>query len=181
MPIEYTWAPPEDGRLYGGLRIDRIDGPDKAAGRAQYAADRNLPALLVAKLVSSPHAHARIKNIDTRATEKITGVRGVEIIRRPGAEIHWSGAEILAVAAETEEIAKDGADAVSIEYEVLSHLVKEENVPKAGGRFHRGPEKTEGNPDQAFHTADVVHEGYYGCSTIAHCCPEPHGQVADWQ
>jgi len=181
MPIEYTWAPPEDGRLYGGLRIDRIDGPDKAAGRAQYSCDRNLPAMLVAKLVTSPHAHARITKIDTREAEKITGVRGVEIMRRPGTEIQWAGAEIIAIAAETEDIAQDAADAVRIEYEVLPHLVKEENLAKAGARVKPGTDKTEGNPSQAFQTADVVHEGYYGCSTVAHCCPEPHGQVVDWQ
>ncbi len=181
MPIEYTWAPPEDGRLYGGLRFDRIDGPDKAAGRAQYAYDRNLPGMLIAKLVSSPYAHARITKIDTSEAEKIAGVRGIEIIRRPGSEIQWAGAEIAAVAAETGEIAQDGADAVKIEYEVLSHLVKEENLTKAGKRVNPGIDKTEGNPDQAFQTADVVHEGYYGCSTIAHCCLEPHGQVVDWQ
>ena len=89
MAIEYSWAPPEDGRLYGGLRIDRVDGPDKATGRAQYAYDRNLPAMLIAKLVCSQYAHARIKNIDTREAQKIAGVRGIEMIRRPGAENAW--------------------------------------------------------------------------------------------
>src|SRR5262245_21343920 len=181
MPIDYTWAPPEDGRLYGGLRIDRIDGPEKVAGRAQYSYDRNLPAMLIAKLVCSPHAHARIIRIDTREAEKIAGVRGIEIIRLPGTEIQWAGAEIAAVAAETEEIAQDGADAVKIEYEVLRHLVKEESLAKAGGRVNPGADKTEGDPDQAFQTADLVHEGNYGCPTIAHCCLEPHGQVVDWQ
>src|SRR5262249_13697921 len=49
------------------------------------------------------------------------------------------------------------------------------------GRVQAGPEKIVGNPDRAFQTADVAHEGYYGCATIAHCCPEPHGQVVDWK
>src|SRR5437763_2197283 len=112
MAIEYTWAPPEDGRLYGGLRIDRVDGPDKAAGRAQYCCDRNLPAMLIAKLVCSPYAHARITKIYTASAAKIAGVLGVEIIRRPGTEIYWGGAEIVAIAAETEAIAQDAVDAV---------------------------------------------------------------------
>src|SRR5436190_19728297 len=107
MAIEYSWAPPEDGRLYGGLRIDRVDGPDKAAGITQYACDRNLPAMLVAKLVCSPHAHARIRSIDVSRAEKIAGFRGIEIMRTPGAELHWAGAEIVAVAGDTEEIAED--------------------------------------------------------------------------
>ncbi len=73
MAIEYSWAPPEEGRLYGGLRIDRVDGPDKAAGRAQYACDRNFPAMLIAQLLVSPYAHARIKKIDTSDAEKNQG------------------------------------------------------------------------------------------------------------
>lgn len=82
MAIAYSWAPPGEGRLYGSPRIDRVDGPDKAAGRAQYSYDRNLQAMLRAKLVSSAHAHTRVTRIDTRQAEKIPGVRGIEIIDR---------------------------------------------------------------------------------------------------
>ena len=93
--------------------------------------------MLVAKIVSSPHAHARITKIDTRAAEGISGVRAVEIFNDVGAEIQWIGTEIVALAADTEEIARDAVAAVKVEYEVLPHLVKEEEVDKAGDRVKR--------------------------------------------
>ena len=60
---------------------------------------------------------------------------GKEIV---GKEIQWGGTEIVAVAADTEEIARDAVAAVNVEYEVLPHLVKEEEVDKAGDRSEAG-------------------------------------------
>ena len=47
-----------------GLRIPRADAPEKVAGKTQYVADLVLPGMLQARLLRSPHAHARIKSID---------------------------------------------------------------------------------------------------------------------
>ncbi len=179
MATNYDWPAAEDRRLIG-KNISRLDGPDKVTGRATYAYDRNLPGMLVARLVTSPHAHARITKIDTGPAEAIKGVHGVQIINGEGTELQWNGQEILAIAADTEELARDAVAAVKIDYEVLPHLVKEEDVDQAGSRVKPAADKSEGDPEGAFASADVTHEGYYGLATITHCCLESHGQVVDW-
>ena len=50
-----------------GKRPVRHDGVEKVTGRAVYGADLNLPDMLYAKVLRSPYAHARIKNIDFSA------------------------------------------------------------------------------------------------------------------
>jgi len=56
MP-DYSWPPQEKRRLMG-KNISRIDGREKASGRAKYASDLNKSGLLFAALLTSPHAHA---------------------------------------------------------------------------------------------------------------------------
>jgi xanthine dehydrogenase YagR molybdenum-binding subunit len=177
----FDWPAKEDRSLIS-KRISRLDGPMKARGAAKYSYDRNLEGMLFGRLVTNPYAHARIKKIDTSAAEKVTGFRGVVLINDVGAELQWMGQEILAVAADTEEHSRDAARAVKIEYEVLPHFVKEEDVTKAGNHVTPADEKLDGDPEGVFKAADTVtHEGYYGCATINHCCLEPHGQVVDWK
>jgi len=60
-----------------GKRPVRPDGVDKVTGRAQYGDDTNLTGTLRAKVLRSPHAHARIKVIDTSKAEALPGVRAV--------------------------------------------------------------------------------------------------------
>ena len=60
-----------------GKRPIRPDGVDKVTGRAQYGSDLRLTGTLQAKILRSPHAHAKIKSIDTSAAEKCPGVRAV--------------------------------------------------------------------------------------------------------
>lgn len=60
-----------------GSRPIRHDGTDKVTGRAAYGADIRLPGMLYGAVLRSPHAHARIRGIDTSAAEKLPGVRAV--------------------------------------------------------------------------------------------------------
>ena len=60
-----------------GKRIPRIDGRAKVTGEAKYAADYALPGMLWCKILRSPHAHAKILNIDTSRAEKLPGVKAV--------------------------------------------------------------------------------------------------------
>lgn len=60
-----------------GTRVTRPDGIDKVTGRARYGADAYAPGQLVALVLRSPHAHARIKKIDTSKAEKLSGVKAV--------------------------------------------------------------------------------------------------------
>ena len=60
-----------------GTRPVRHDGVDKVTGRARYSADIHLPGMLTGRLLRSPHAHARIRGIDTSRAEALPGVRAV--------------------------------------------------------------------------------------------------------
>src|SRR5258708_29454562 len=53
------------------------DGIDKVTGRARFGADLYLPGMLIGKILRSPHAHARIKSIDTSEAAKLPGVKAV--------------------------------------------------------------------------------------------------------
>ncbi|MCR9114468.1 MAG: hypothetical protein NXH84_14420, partial [Rhodobacteraceae bacterium] len=57
-----------------GTRPLRPDGVDKVTGRARFGADMSAPGMLVGLVLRSPHAHARIKSIDTSAAEAMDGV-----------------------------------------------------------------------------------------------------------
>ena len=62
---------------YIGKRVTRSDVFEKVTGRAIFAVDLKIPDMLYGKILRSPYAHARIKNIDTSQAEKIPGVKAV--------------------------------------------------------------------------------------------------------
>ena len=165
---EYKWPPMEQRKLMG-KRIARLDGPMKSSGRAKYPTDMNQPGLLFAVLLTSPHAHAKVKSIDVAPAKAIKGVTAVRVISGPGTEIQWAGTEVAAVSAVTEEIARDAAKAILVEYEVLTHLVKEENLAKVGPRAKAAGEQITGDPDKAFQASDAKISGDYGIPVITHC------------
>jgi xanthine dehydrogenase YagR molybdenum-binding subunit len=183
-----TW--PKERRLIG-TKVQRVDGPEKATGNAKYSFDINRPGMLHARILRSPYAHATVKSIDTKAAESMPGVKAVHLIAKPGGEVYYAGDEIAALAADTEEHARDALRAIKVEYEVLDFLVKEEDAlkedkktvpPVARERLNvrAGQVQTKGDVDKAFQDAEVVHEGTYGASTICHQCLESHGLVAEW-
>ena len=122
----------------------RPDGIDKVTGRANYAADVNLPGMLFARLKCAPHAHAIIKRIDVSKALALPGVRAVvtaadfdttdEIVgsgfqaqnRRflvgnfiAIDKVLFFGHPVAAVAASSPHIAEDALDLIEVEYEVL--------------------------------------------------------------
>jgi xanthine dehydrogenase YagR molybdenum-binding subunit len=181
MPkCKYDW--PEAGeRKLIGKRISRVDGPAKSSGKAKYTYDVNLSGMLYGKILRSPYAHAKITALDTSAAESTPGVKAVRKIQDVGKEIQWAGDEIVAVAAESEDIARDALDKIKIEFEQLPFLVNEEDLSRAGDHAKQGGAEKAGDPDKAFSDPDVViSEGYYGIPVITHCCLEAHGTVAEW-
>lgn len=179
MP-NYNWPPPEQRKVMG-KRISRLDGVAKSSGRAKYSSDLNPQGLLQAAMLTSPHAHARVKSVDTSAALKVKGVTAVRVISGPGTEIQWAGTEVAVVSAATETAARDGVRAIKVDYEVLPHVVREEDLSKVGNRAKPAGEQITGDPDAAFKEADVVSEGKYAIPVLTHCCLEPHGQVIAWQ
>ncbi|MEZ5352695.1 MAG: xanthine dehydrogenase family protein molybdopterin-binding subunit [Bryobacteraceae bacterium] len=169
-----------ESRKLMGRRISRVDGPQKAAGKAKYNSDVRPAGTVHGAILHSPHAHCRIKSIDTADAQKIAGVTAVRVIAKPGTEIQWTNQEIASVAARTEEIARDAVRAIKVEYEILPHLVREDRLDKVGSRAKPAGEVVTGDPEEAFKMADVTHEGDYGIPVITHCCLEPHGQTVAW-
>jgi len=176
---DYHYPPMADRKVIG-TRVSRLDGLQKSTGAAKYNSDVKPKGLLFATLVVSPHAHARVRAVDTSAAEKMKGVTAVRVITGAGKEVQWQGQEVAILAAETEELARDAARAVTVEYEVLPHLVREDDLEKAGANAKPAGEQVSGDPDQAFKDADVVSEGIYAIPVITHCCLEPHGLTVAW-
>src|SRR5689334_22801479 len=178
--VDFKW-PPMDKRRVMGKPLNRLDGIAKSTGSAKYPTDLRPDGMLFGALLTSPHAHAKVKSVDTSAAEKLPGVTAVRVIATPGTELQWAGAEIAAVAAKTEEIANDAIALIKVDYEIMPHVVREEDLSKVGNRAKPAGEQTTGDPDKAFQEADVVSEGQYGIPVLTHCCLEPHGQTISWR
>ena len=132
-----------------GTRPVRPDGVDKVTGRAQYGDDTNLTGTLRAKVLRSPHAHARIKFIDTSKAEALTGVRAVitakdlpfaslskeelggEYTSLKFASDHmmasdkalFKGHPVAAIAAVNAHVAESAMALIEVDYEVLKPVV----------------------------------------------------------
>ena len=129
-----------------GTRPVRPDGADKVTGKAHYSADISLPGLLYGKVLRSPHAHARIKAIDTGRAAAYPGVRAVITaadLQKPsgraselaeGAMVNYrflsnnvlaedkalyKGHAIAAVAAASAHAAEEALKLIAVDYEVL--------------------------------------------------------------
>jgi len=118
-----------------GLSIPRPDGPDKVTGQVQYVADLNPRGLLHAKLLRSPHAHAKIVRIDVSRAKALPGVRAVitaadipQLKKKAPTRAHavlaidrvvFAGQPIAAVAADELAIAEEALDLIDVQYEVL--------------------------------------------------------------
>ena len=124
-----------------GSRVKRPDGIDKVTGRAKYGADAVAPGQLTGLVLRSPHAHARIKKIDTSKAEKLSGVKAVitsadlpdltgddgearnvlENCLARGRAL-YDGHAIAAVAATDEQTARKALKLISVGYEILPHV-----------------------------------------------------------
>lgn len=142
-------APPELGRQFTiiGKEIDRVDGIEKATGDARYSGDIKLEGMLYAKILRSPHAHARITKIDVSAAQSLPGVRAIiskencpgwntfwYTIQQPAFtdEVGYYGQEVAAVAADSMEIAEKALQLTKVEYEVLPAVFDPEEATKPG-------------------------------------------------
>ena len=84
------------------------------------------------------------------------GVKAVLAIAKEGTTLRYQGDDIAAVAAETEEQARDAVRAIKVDYEVLPHVVTEaqamaEGAPEIvkGGNVRKGRATTKGKPEEA--------------------------------
>ena len=167
--------------------VKRLDGPDKVSGRAKYTYDINRPGMIHGKIVRSPHPHARIVSIDLSEALKAPGVKAALAWKEPGAETMYQGDPVAAVAADTEEQAKDAARLVRVRYEPLPHFssveqAMQENAPLIfpKGNTRQGAAEENGNLDEGFKQAAHIVEATYSTHVITHACLETHGAVCEW-
>jgi len=142
-----TYDTKTDYKVVGNSPI-RHDGLDKVTGRAVYGGDVKVPGLIWGDVIRSPHAHARIKSIDTSAAESMDGVFAVlthadfpvaderEIsagedvvnLKRDQAnvmaadKVHYTGHVVAAVAAIDRNTAQEAANKIKVEYDVLTNV-----------------------------------------------------------
>ncbi len=122
-----------------GTRPLRPDGVEKVTGRARFGADISAPGMLHALILRSPHAHARIKSIDTSRAEKLPGVKAVvtrddfklparadlvDICRNVMAreKALYDGHAVAAVAAVSKAVAREALKRIRVEYKILPHV-----------------------------------------------------------
>ena len=119
---------------YIGKSVKRVDALKKVTGSLKYVDDIKMARMLYVAVKRSPHAHANIISIDISEAIKLKGVKdiitGENYDKRSGLyledrfflaveKVRYRGEAVVAIAAESEEIAKTAVELVNIEYEIL--------------------------------------------------------------
>src|SRR6266513_5014267 len=144
------------GFKWVGTRPVRPDGVPKVTGRALYGADLAMPGMLVGRILRSPHAHARIRSIDTSKAAALPGVKAVMTAADfPDHKFEYVGPErvavnfwhvtrnimarektlyeghaVAAVAATDAIIADQALALIEVDYEVLPHVIDVDEAMK---------------------------------------------------
>src|SRR5215468_7779138 len=181
-----------------GLSIPRPDGPEKVTGRVQYVADIKPRGLLHAKLLRSPHAHARIVRIDTSRAKALPGVRAVitaadmpQLKKKAPTRAHavlaidrvvFVGQPVAAVAADELAMAEAGTEADTSE--ALAHsavaLAKSDTGPAKAVNVSQQARVQLGDVAKGFAESDLVIENTYRVPMVHQGYLEPHAVLAEW-
>jgi len=160
-------------RIFGsGIR--RREDPRLITGGATFTDDVQLPGMVHAAILRSPHAHAKINSIDTAAASEAPGVVAVytgadtdgvlnpipcawlppdcdiKAVAHPAIAkdvVRYQGDAVAVVVAETRYQAEDALELINVDYEVLPSVVSPEAAMQPGA-----PQIHEDAPNnQAFH------------------------------
>jgi CO/xanthine dehydrogenase Mo-binding subunit len=126
--------------------LPRIDVLEKVTGKAKFCSDLHIPGMLHAKILRSPHPHAKILNIDTSKAEQLPGVRGVITGKDvpdkrfgvamfdqhilPKEVVRYAGEMVAVVAADTVDIAEEAVSLIDVTYEPLQAIFDPEEAIK---------------------------------------------------
>jgi CO/xanthine dehydrogenase Mo-binding subunit len=219
---------PEKKRAFRivGTRPVRPDGVEKVTGKAIYGPDFQVANMLHGAILRSPHAHARIRSIDTKKAEALSGVKAVitgadfptteHMIMAVGEsssdlvhlarncmahdKVLYDGHAVAAVAATSDEIAREALALIEVDYEVLPHVLGiEEALAEDAPVLHddvftKGvnppPDKPsnaamrvemgKGDPDKTLAEAAATVSVRYTCEAVHQGYIEPHACVAAW-
>ena len=184
--------------------------------KGRFLDDIKLPGMCYAAFVRSLHAHAYISNIDVSAALQVPGAIAVltpeEVLPyvnpvrpatpgssdfarpydrypMPPGKVVFAGEPIVAVAAESQYIAEDMAEAVVIEYEPIPVLINvDDSLAPGAPTIHEGMEDNilfyrefgGGDPDAAFQRADLVLEKTFHFPRQTAIPLEGRGVIADF-
>lgn len=145
-----------------GAKVKRREDPRFITGRGQYTDDIRLPGMLHAVILRSPHAHARIGQIDTAAAEQVPGVvkvytgsdlkdkmgtiptawlppdSGIKTVAHPALaydKVRYVGDGVALVVADNHYAARDAIDKIKVKYEVLPATAEQEEAMREGAEL----------------------------------------------
>jgi len=190
-----------------GRRVRKTGAADQVTGRAQYTDDLRFPGMLHAKIVRSPHPHARIKAIRAERALALEGVHAVVTGKDMPVLygiIPWTqdeyplalekalyiGDGVAAVAATSEHIAAKAAKLIEIDWEVLPYALEPEDALKPEAILLHSNKANNitkhvhlefGDVDAALAESDVVAGGEYSFHGTTHGALEPHCAIGLWE
>jgi CO/xanthine dehydrogenase Mo-binding subunit len=148
MPLDAKLDPTTHKFKVVGTRPLRPDGIDKVTGRARFGADATAPGMLIGRILRSPHAHARIRAINTAKAAKLPGVKAIvtrddfkegdpglrDVLRNVMArdKALYDGHAVAAVAATSVAIARKALKLIEVDYEILPHVTDVDAAMKPG-------------------------------------------------
>jgi xanthine dehydrogenase YagR molybdenum-binding subunit len=101
----------------------RVEALAKVTGAARYTVDIKPEGTLIAKVLRSPHAHARVRSIDWSDALAAPGVHGAIELTKPGNKLRYVGQEIVALAAVDEATAIAALGKIRVDYEILPAVI----------------------------------------------------------
>ncbi|MEE8109981.1 MAG: xanthine dehydrogenase family protein molybdopterin-binding subunit [bacterium] len=186
-----------------GKSVPQINAPEKVRGLARYVGDMEFPRMLHAKVLRSPHPHARILSVRTDRALRIPGVAAV-VTSDDTPKIPWGvvkkdqqvlavgkvrhiGEEVAAVSAASEAAALEAVERIEVDYEVLPPVfdVEEALAPGAPevhegtGNISREIHINHGDVERGFAESAVIHEETYTTAHQFQTYLEPLGALAD--
>ncbi len=162
-----------------GKSVQKVDGRSLVTGAPKFVADLDLPGTLHVEILRSPHAHARIRRIDTSRAQGVPGVVLVLTHENTPArryttagqgypepspydtrmfddKVRFVGDRVAAVAAETREAALAGVAAIDVRYEELPAVLSLDEALADGAPVIHDEADAEGIYDAAHNTAADV-------------------------
>jgi len=173
------WVTPESQTDVVGHPEIKVDAVKLAKGKPAFTDDINLPGMLYAEMLTSPHGHARIRNIDTSKAKALQGVHAVltykdipRVIYASGGQswpnpkpwdqvsldnkVRFVGDRVAVVAAETPEIARAAVKLIDVDYEVLPVVLDPREAGKPGAPVIHDEPDAVGIPDASRNLVNVV-------------------------
>ena len=162
----------------------------KVTGRAKYTYDQHPKGMLWGRILHSPWGSATIKSLDFSAAKALPGVHTVHVFKDAGRPLLYHGDEILAIAADSQEIAEDAIRAVKVEYErgpvatsIAAGLTSDAPAVFQGEKNAQAnkPQGDQAKTAAAMKTADKIIEATYETQVQTHSALETHGAMAVWK